>query len=101
MQMFGDPFKLSCIAESPQVHCRPHLILNLLAKTDKGTLSVNVTTNREVAPELMKFGHALPHILQAIREEDPAMGPVRVSKLDVIDAYHHGTLRPYQVGAFA
>ena len=31
---------------------------------------------------------------------DLAQGPVRVSKLDVIDAYHHGTVKPAQVGAF-
>ena len=28
-------------------------------------------------------------------------GRVRVSKLDVTDAYHRGTLKPSQVGAFA
>ena len=30
-----------------------------------------------------------------------AEGPVRVSKLDVMDAYHRDTLKPSQVGAFA
>ena len=37
--------------------------------------------------------------LQAVREEDPVQGPVRVSKLDVIDAYHCSTINPSQVGA--
>ena len=32
---------------------------------------------------------------------DPIQGPVRVSKLDVTDAYHRGTVKPAQVGAFA
>ena len=49
----------------------------------------------------MQFGKAFPHILQAIWEADPAEGPVRVSKLDVTDAYHCGTFKPSQVGAFA
>ena len=49
----------------------------------------------------MQFGRAFPHILQAIWEADPAEGLVRVSKLDVTDAYHRGTLKPSQVGAFA
>ena len=33
-------------------------------------------------------------------EADPAKGPVRVSKIDITDAYHRGTLWPPQVGAF-
>ena len=49
----------------------------------------------------MQFGRAFPRILQVIWKVDPVQGPVRVSKLDVTDAYHHGTLRPDQVGAFA
>ena len=48
----------------------------------------------------MQFGRAFPCILQAIWEADSAKGPVRVSKLDVTDSYHHGTLRLCQVGAF-
>ena len=34
-------------------------------------------------------------------ERDPIQGPVRVSKLDVTDAYHRGTVKPAQVGTFA
>ena len=49
----------------------------------------------------MQFGRAFPRILQAIWEADPKEGPVQVSKLDVTDAYHRGTLMPFQVGAFA
>ena len=48
----------------------------------------------------MQFGSAFPRILQAIWEVDPDKGPVRVSNLYVTDTYHHGMLRPYQVGAF-
>ena len=49
----------------------------------------------------MKFGCAFPCIHQAIWKADPAKGPVWVSKLDVTDAYHRGTLWTSQVVAFA
>ena len=42
----------------------------------------------------------LPCILQAIWEADPVEGTVRVSKLDVTDVYHRGTLRSSQVVIF-
>ena len=32
---------------------------------------------------------------------DPVQGPVRVSNLDVTDAYHCGTVKPTQMGPFA
>ena len=57
--------------------------------------------DREVAPESMKFGRAFPRIIQAICEADPNKGPIRVSKMDVTDTYHGGTLPPYHVVAFA
>ena len=60
----------------PQNHRWPRLILNLLAQPDEETPSVNDTMVREVAPELMEFGHTLPRILQAIREADLVQGPV-------------------------
>ena len=85
----------------PQAHRRPRLILNLSAQPDSNTLSVNETTDREAAPESLQFGRAFPRILQEVWEADPIQGPVRVSKLDVTDAYHHGTVKPAQVGAFA
>ena len=99
--MFGEQLNLSRIAAVPQAQRRPRLILNLLAAPDKETPSVNDTTDREIAPESMQFGREFPGILQAIWEADLAEGPVRVSKLDVTDAYHRGTLKPSQVGAFA
>ena len=49
---------------------------------------------------MIKFDSNSPRILQAIWEADPVQGIVRVSKLDVTDAYHRGTLRMSQVGAF-
>ena len=101
VRLFGEQLKLSRIAAVPQAQRRPRLILNLSAPPDKETPSVNDTTDREIAPESMQFGRAFPRILQAIWEADPAEGPVRVSKLDVTDAYHRGTLKPSQVGAFA
>ena len=51
--------------------------------------------------ESMHFCIAFPRILQEIWGTYPEEGPVRVSKLNVIDAYHYGTLQPSQVGAFA
>ena len=99
--IFGEKHKIYCIMEVPQAHLRQHLILNLLTKPDKGTPSINNTTNRDVALESMQFGRDSSCILQAIWEADPAKGPVRISKLDVTNAYHHGNLWPSQVGAFA
>ena len=64
-------------------------------------LSVNETTDREAAPELLQFGKTSPRILQEVWEADPIQGPVRVSKLEVTDTYHCGTVKPAQVGAFA
>ena len=49
----------------------------------------------------MQFGREFPRILQEIWEVDPVEGPIRVSKLDLTDAYHRGTLKPSQVGSFA
>ena len=49
----------------------------------------------------MQFGQAFPRILQAIWEADPEEGPVRVSNIDVTDAYHRITIKPSQVGVFA
>ena len=85
----------------PQAHCRPRQILNLSAQPDSNTLSVNETTYREAASESLQFGWVLPCNLQAVWEADPIQGPVRVSKLDITDAYHRGIVKPVQVGAFA
>ena len=85
----------------PQAHCRPLLIVNLSTQPDSNTLSVNENTDREAAPESLQFGQAFPRILQAVWEADPVQGLVRVSKLDVTDAYHRGTVKPAQVGAVA
>ena len=101
VRLFGDNIKLSCIAAVPQTQRKPRLILNLSAPPDKETPSVNDTMGREISPESMQFGREFPRILLAIWEEHPEEGPVRVSKLDVTDAYHRGTLTPSQVGAFA
>ena len=54
----------------------------------------------EALPELLQFGRSFPRILQPVWEADPVQSPVRVLKLDVTDAYHHGTIKPAQVGAF-
>ena len=100
MRIFGEKLKIYHITEVPQEYIQPRLILNLYEKNDGGTPIVNYTTYREVEPELMKFGQALPRILWEIWESDPTKGPVRVSKLNAMDAYHCVTLRTSQVGTF-
>ena len=49
----------------------------------------------------MQFGRDFHYILQAIWEADPVQVTVRVSKLDIKDAYHHDILRLSQVVSFA
>ena len=85
----------------PQAHHRTRLILSLLAQQDSYTPSVNETNDRKAATKLLQFGWSFPRILQAVWEADPVQGPVRVSKLDVTDAYRRSTVKPAQVGAFA
>ena len=60
LQIFGEKLKLSRIAEVPQAHHCQCLILNLPKKTDEGTPSVNDTTNREAATELLQFRRGSP-----------------------------------------
>ena len=72
-----------------------------MAQPESDTPSVNETTNRDSAPEFLQFCWAFPRILQAVWEADPVQGPVWVSKLDITDAYHRGTVKPAQVGNFA
>ena len=100
VQLFLEKLKLSCIAAVPQDQHRLRLILNLAATPDKETPIVNNTMDREITLESMQFGRAFPRILQAIWEADPEGGLVRVSKLDLTNAYHRGTIKPSQVGAF-
>ena len=101
IQLFGARLKLSRIAEVPQAHCSPRLILNLSAQPDSDTPSVQKTTNREAALEPLQFSWYFSRIMYAVWEADPVQVPVRVSKLDVTDAYHRSTIKPVQVGAFA
>ena len=98
--LFGERLNISRITEVPQLYCQLCFILNLPAQPDKGTPSVNGTTNREIVLELVQFGQVFPRILQAIWEADPANVPVCVSKLDVMDAYHHSTFWPSWVVTF-
>ena len=48
-------------------------------------MSVNNNIKREVTPELMQFGHALPRIILVIWEAYLAEVPVRIPTLDVTD----------------
>ena len=101
VRLFGEMLKLSRIVAVPQAHFCPCLTLNLLEKPEKGMLSVNNTTGMEAAPKSLKFERDLLHILQEVWEVDTDQGPFRVSKLNITDAYHRGTVMPLQVGAFA
>ena len=101
VRFFGDKLNLSCIFVVPHEHRRTRFIINLLIQPNEVTPSVNNTTYKEVAPELMQSGHAFPRILQAVWEAAPDKGPVRVSNMDPTDAYKRGTLQPAHVGAFA
>ena len=100
IRLFGEKLKLFRVAAVPQAHRRPHLILNLSAQPNSDMPSFNDTTDREAALESLQFGWAFPCILQALWEADPVQGPVPVSKLDITDTYHCGTIQPAQVGAF-
>ena len=66
VRLFGEKLKLSRIAAVPRSHCRRRLILNLLAKQDVGTPSLNNNTDMETAPGSLQFGRAFPFILQAV-----------------------------------
>ena len=101
IRLFGERLKLSCITAVPQAHRRPRLILNLLAQPYSETLSVNKTTNREAATESLHFGWIFPRILKTVWDADLLQDPVRVSKLDVTDEYHCGTIKLAQAGAFS
>ena len=101
VRLFGGELKLSWIADVPQEHQRPRLVLNLLTQPDEGTPSVNETTDSDIAPDSMQFGCTLPHILQSIWEEDPVKGTVLVYNMDFMDAYDCGTFRMDQVVSFA
>ena len=56
VQIFGEQLKISCISAVPQSRCCPRIILNLSSQLDKETLSVNNTTDRDIAPYSMHFG---------------------------------------------
>ena len=57
------------------------LILKMHVKYNKGTPSVNNTTDREVTPEYIQFGLAFLCILQVIWEEGPDQDLARVYNL--------------------
>ena len=85
----------------PQAHRCRCLILNLLEQPEFDTHSVNYTTDREAALELLQLERAFTRIIQAVWEADPVQVLVRVYKLDITDMYQRGIVNPLQVGAFA
>ena len=60
VRVFGGNLKLSCIAVVSQEHLWPCAILDISSNPDEGAPSVNDTTDRDVAPESMKFGRVFP-----------------------------------------
>ena len=66
VRVFGDQLKLSCVVAVPQSYRQWRLILNMLANTDEGTLSVRDTAYRWVTLESMHIFRAFPRILKAI-----------------------------------
>ena len=76
VRFFGGNLKLSWIAEVTQRHRRSKLIMNLYAQPNEGMANVNATKFKEIAPESIQFGRALPHILQEIWEAYPFQRPV-------------------------
>ena len=100
IRLFGEKLKLFRVAKVIQAHHRLHLILNLSAHPDANKPSVNESTDRETTPDLLQFGRASPHTLQAVWEVDLVKGLVQVCKLDIADAYHHSTVKLSQVGEF-
>ena len=49
---------------------------------------------------MLQSGRVFPRILQAFWEADLVQGPVRVSNMDITDAYHRVTVKPSKVGEF-
>ena len=101
IRLFGEKLKISCITAVLQSHHHPRLFLDLLEKPYSDTPSVNESTDREATPESLQFGRSFPRILQAVWEADPVQDPFWVSNLDVTDAYHRGTIKPFRMGTFA
>ena len=66
VRVLGENLKLSRIATVPKEYRRTRLIINMLAQPEERTPTVNETTVREIAPELMQFVRAFLHILQVI-----------------------------------
>ena len=95
--VFRYKLDMSQISALPQEHHWKHLIINLSVKPNQITPTFNETMDMEVAPDSINFGHSFPHILQSIWEVDPDQSLVRVSTLDLTDAYHRGTLRTSQL----
>ena len=66
IRLFEEKLKLSHIVAVPQAHHRPRLILNMLAHPNYDMPSINYTTNREDATDLLQFGKPPPCILKAV-----------------------------------
>ena len=96
----SDKINMFSVTVAPQEHIWPRLIINLYVNNDKVTHIVNGKIDREITLESIQFRRALPCILQAICEADPAQGTVKISKMDMMDAYKKSTLQQSYIGAY-
>ena len=72
---------LSPVSFIPQVGKRTQLIYDFTWNR------LNKTSKRLSPMEAMRFGGALQHIFKQVLTEDPRLGPVYLSKVDLADAY--------------
>ena len=97
---FGRPLKISYTEAPPQENLRPRFILNLLKKTDELTTCADEKNDRNYMPSYFKFCCYFSCILLKLWELEHVQGPVHLSKLDITNMHHQGTLRLSQVGDF-
>ena len=72
----------------PQVGRRDRMV------ADHTWSGVNAETQPVVPVESMQFGHALEQIIREILLADPALGPVKMIKVDLSDRFYRMHLVP-------
>ena len=66
MVIFSTSICISCFALVDQINCKPRLICTSSQNPDDITLSVHASTDKALAPKVMKFGACLARLLQKI-----------------------------------
>jgi hypothetical protein len=74
--------RLSPLGVVPQRDRRPCTIC------DYSFFFVNLDTIPLAPPESMQFGRDLWRILQQVSDTDPRLGPVHLSKIDIVDGFY-------------